>query len=85
MAKNKTKWKKETPAKEGWYWVKYRGKHGMTTCPAHLMIFKDGTRCLHSARNDFFVEGPGHGGLGMKYNGKLDKTLSFGPSMRVPK
>jgi hypothetical protein len=37
----KTKWVKETPTEEGWYWIKYRNKRNKTTvCPCLVTIFK---------------------------------------------
>ena len=81
----KVKWSKEIPKEEGWYWIRYRGKHGWVRCPCTVMHFKDGTNTVATARNDFFVEGPRHGGKGLKCHGKLDKNVSFGPKIPEPK
>lgn len=56
-----TKWVEETPTEEGWY------------CPCYVTIFRGGNlvgNVVHTARNDTFIEGPNHGGWGLKYNGK---------------
>lgn len=34
----KKHWSKTIPTKEGWYWVRYKGKHGITVQPAELTI-----------------------------------------------
>jgi hypothetical protein len=33
---NKKYWSKRVPVKEGWYWCKYRGKHGLVVCPCQI-------------------------------------------------
>jgi hypothetical protein len=79
------KWSKETPLDEGWYWIKYRNKRNKTTmCPAEVYHFEDKGSLVQSARNDTWMEGPNHGGPGLKYHGKLDKTIRFGPRIEVP-
>lgn len=79
------KWTKKTPANEGWYWIRYRNKRNTTTqCPCYVSLFGNGGCLVVSARNDTFVEGPNHGGPGLKYNGKLDKTIRFGPMIPEP-
>jgi hypothetical protein len=86
----KIQWKKETPIVEGWYWIKYRGKNGMTQCPAEIFIFDkhpDSTANLvNSARGDTWIEGPNHGGPGLKPKGQtiIDKTIRFGPQIEDP-
>ena len=80
----KAKWVKTTPTVEGWYWMKYRNKRNCTTtCPAYVTILDEAVVVV-SARNDTFIEGPNHGGPGLKYNGKLDKTIRFGPHIPIP-
>lgn len=32
----KTKFKKTAPKTVAWYWVKYKGKNGLTVCPAQV-------------------------------------------------
>jgi len=76
-------WSKKTPGVEGWYWMKYRGKHGMVKCPAQVVILSRGNM-VHSARNDTFFEGLDHGGWGLRYCGKLDKSIRFGPKIEEP-
>ncbi len=81
------KWSKKTPTEEGWYWIKYRGKRGTTMCPCQVTIFKSGLSgtAVRTAWNDWFMEGPNHGGLGLKEGGgKLDKTIRFGPKIPEP-
>ena len=86
----KVKWSKETPAIAGWYWIKYKGKHGTVSCPAEVIIFKPTAQSkmeanlVRSAFNDSWIEGPNHGGPGLKYHGKLDKTIRFGPKIEKP-
>ena len=29
-------WKAEVPKKEGWYWMRYKGKRGIVVCPAEV-------------------------------------------------
>jgi hypothetical protein len=80
---NLTEWSKETPTVEGWYWMKYTHKD-IYVCPAEVELFLDGTILVRSARGDYFVEGPHHGGKGLKYNGKRDESIRFGPSIPFP-
>jgi len=80
----KTKWAKEIPTEEGWYWVKYRNKRNKTTmCPARV-IWIDTYVCVDSARNDSFQAGPDHGGPQLSCHGKIDKTIRFGPRIIEP-
>jgi len=82
--KTKTKWVKETPAEDGWYWIKYKNKHQeYTICPCSVVHLNE-TTFVQSARNDTFFEGPNHGGKGLKYQGKLDKSIRFGPRIPLP-
>jgi len=47
-------WRKNAvPEKEGWYWCKYRGKHGMTVCPCQVYHFGNGF-LVRTARNDTY-------------------------------
>ncbi len=82
----KVKWTKETPEVEGWYWIKYKNKRNFfTVCPAQVINFAFG-RVVLSARNDTFMEGPNHGGWGLKYAGesKVDTSIRFGPKIEEP-
>ncbi len=82
---SKIKWVKETPAKEGWFWIKYKNKRKeYSVCPAQVFHFKGGTVAVRSSFNDNFVEGPNHGGPGLKYDGKIDKSIRFGPEIEIP-
>lgn len=48
-------WKKEVPEKEGWYWMKYRGKRGIVICPGQLKwASKDLYYMISTAKGDFF-------------------------------
>ena len=80
----KTVWVKETPKVEGWFWIKYRTGRSVTKCPCAVVHFKDGGTLVHTARNTSFMEGPHHGGPGLKYNGTLDKSIRFGPQIDIP-
>lgn len=86
----KATWTKATPTSEGWYWIKYKNKHGKyTVCPCRVTLFNDGGKyagsaIVHTARNDTFIEGPNHGGPGLKYDGKLDTSIRFGPRIEEP-
>lgn len=71
------KWSKDWPNKDGWYWVRYTGKHGTVQCPMRAMMMADGVKAGTSARNDFFVTGPG--------SLMRDNTLRFGPRIEEPK
>jgi len=89
VKKKKKNWSKEIPTQAGWYWIKYRNKHGITKCPACLNIFKTGT-VLTSAHNDSWVAGPNHGGpelKGWNTDGKfgVDRSLYFGRKIKIPK
>lgn len=80
----KTKWVKETPQEEGWFWIRYKGKNGTVTCPCTIYHFHDGSCLVQTARNDTFTEGPNHGGPGLKYAGKLDRSIRFGSKIEEP-
>lgn len=76
-------WVKETPAEEGWYWIRYRNKRGRTTeCPCRVTHFENLGTSVITFWNDYFHEGPKHGGPGLKYVGKVDKSIRFGD--RIP-
>lgn len=81
----KVKWVKETPVVQGWYWIKYKNKrNGYTVVPCEVNRFKDGAVVVHTAKNDLFMAGPNHGGPELKYNGKPDKSIRFGPALELP-
>jgi hypothetical protein len=73
----KTKWVNKAPDYAGWFWIKYRGKHGISKCPCEVTYFKGGA--LHgewiarTARNDSFYSHTG-----------LSKDVKFGPPIPVP-
>lgn len=71
----KTKWSKNIPLEDGWYWIKYRGKRGIVKCPARFyrFIFRNKQIWVaQSARNDLFGENA------------PDRTLRFGPRIEEP-
>jgi hypothetical protein len=70
--KTEAKFSKVWPDIEGWYWIKYKGKNGLVTCPAKLVILKE-TKVLSSARNDTFLQ-----------RELIDKTLKIGPRIEEP-
>ena len=77
-------WVKETPIVSGWYWMQYKNKRKtITVCPAYVDIMGIGT-IVRSAFNDTFIEGPNHGGPGLKYMGKIDKSIKFGDLIPEP-
>lgn len=84
-------WTKETPAVEGWYWIKYRVGNYVRKCPCYVTRMKIGISCnlVQTARNVSFFEGPNHGGWGLKciVDGKvkLYKSIRFGPAIQEPK
>jgi len=81
----KVKWVREIPQSEGWYWMKYKNKRGGNTIvPAEVIRFKDGSVVVSSAKNDSFMAGPNHGGPELKYDGKVDKSIRFGPAIEMP-
>ena len=86
----KVTWVKETPTEEGWYWMQYLGRENrITQCPANVILFTSENDGLNgalviSARNDTWVEGPMHGGPGLKNKGKLDNSVRFGPKIEEP-
>lgn len=68
--------------------MKYKNKRNKySVCPAYVTIFTGpglhGNFVL-SAYNDSFCEGPNHGGWGLKYDGKLDPSIRFGPKIEEP-
>jgi hypothetical protein len=77
------RWDKQTPDEEGWYWIEYQGKHGLVACPCRVTRLRD-TTVVYTARNVTFIEGPGHGGPGLRCDGVLDPTVRFGPAIEEP-
>lgn len=82
----KTKWVKETPKEEGWYWIKYKTGKENLTCPCAVIHLKEAIM-VRTAFNTTFIEGPNHGGKGLKWAGdtKVDKSIRFGPRIPMPK
>jgi len=85
----KTKWTKEPPKEEGWYWIKYKVGRKYRICPGVVYREQDGTIMVRSGFNTTWTAGPRHGGPKLKCwdkNGKFkeDKTLHFGPKIPFP-
>jgi hypothetical protein len=78
----KTNWTKEIPSEEGWYWIKYRNKYNMTVCPCSVVRFNSAV-VVTTARNTTFIQYLQSKQL--RYNGKIDKTVRFGPKIPIPK
>jgi hypothetical protein len=77
------RWDRRTPAEDGWYWIEYEGKHGLVACPCRVTRLRD-TTVVYTARNVTFIEGPGHGGPGLRCDGVLDASVRFGPAIEEP-
>lgn len=83
-------WTKKPPSAEGWYWVKYHGKHGLTRSPALVLNVKTigfsmplrGSKhiaMVEVARGGMFVFGRS------KEEERRQGVLWFGPCIPVPK
>jgi hypothetical protein len=76
----KKRWTKKVPQKDGWYWIKYRGKHGgKTKCPCEVTHFKaahfeDDLFIIKTARNDSFYS----------HSPKDWAEARFGPQLKIP-
>ena len=68
----KPEFTKEVPKENGWYWVRYKNKHGhIVTCPSGITFFKVMEKrewCLDTALGDFITD--------MK-----EGEIEFGPSI----
>jgi len=70
----KVKWTKTVPADEGWYWIKYRTKHGLAVMPCSVTRFKkDDIWIVQTARNDSFYS-----------HTPLTNDVRFGPRIEEP-
>ncbi len=76
-------WTAKVPAVAGWYWMRYKVGRHFRTCPGEVIHNQVGT-VVHSARNDMWIEGPLHGGPGLKCDGVLDTSVQFGPRIPEP-
>lgn len=76
-------WVKEIPTQDGWYWIKYKGKSGLSICPCGVSWLDD-TVLVQSARGACFMAGPRHGGPQLKYDGKVEPSIRFGPKIEPP-
>jgi hypothetical protein len=80
----KIKWSKKTPTEEGWYWIKYGSGTSFVKCPCRVVHVKEAS-LVYSALGPFFIEGPNHGGKGLKNGqGKRVNTIRFGPRLTTP-
>jgi hypothetical protein len=86
---SKSIWKKETPKEEGWYWIRYRNGNSMVYSLANLSILNYKSmrgNILRSFSGGHWIEGPNHGGAGLKRHDlerrpKIDTSLRFGPKI----
>lgn len=72
----KAKWTKEFPKQEGWYWVSFKGKHGIKVTPAYAERMDD-TLMVHVGSETFF-RGPDLPDQIKQYK------MSFGPTVPDP-
>jgi hypothetical protein len=77
----KTKWTRDLPTSEGWYWSKYRSKNGIATVPAQVTKIGDAIM-VHSARGSIWAKRGDQPLLSLE--GTLDKSLWFGPRIDKP-
>jgi len=47
-------WYEDIPSQDGWYWIKYTGKHGKMICPCNVYHTTNDVVIL-TARNDTFT------------------------------
>ncbi len=80
---DKPTWTKSIPSEEGWWWMQYQGKNGLVTCPASVVFVGDYVS-VRSARGDAFTAGPNHGGPQLRHQGRIDRTIRFGPAIEEP-
>lgn len=71
-------WTKKPPSAEGWYWVKFHGKHGLTRSPALVLNVKRITM-VEVARCGMYVFGRS------KEEEKRQGVLWFGPCIPIPR
>lgn len=85
--KKRTKWSKELPKSEGWWWAKFRCGNAVLKRPAFVTHLADGTNMVRSGTS-VWIEGPNHGGPGLKKQdiGRFskDRSLHFGPKIPEP-
>jgi hypothetical protein len=74
--KSPRKWTDVVPKEEGWYWVRYRTKHGLDVMPAAVMRMHAGLVAVRTARMDTYYWP----------RDKDDKTweIKFGPRLEPP-
>jgi hypothetical protein len=72
----KAKWTKDFPKQEGWYWVRFKGKHGWRVIPGY--IERMDRMKLVNVGNDLFFKGPHHEDQFKRYK------MSFGPKIEAP-
>lgn len=65
-----SRFSKKIPAEDGWYWIRYEGKHGRVECPAQIVHLSDAV-VIRSARNDIFAVG--------RHHRQTDPTLRIWP------
>jgi hypothetical protein len=72
----KARWSSRIPDDDGWYWVGYRGKHGLVTCPAEVVHVAGLGVSIRSARNDCWNEG--------LWRQDTRRGARFGPAIPAP-
>lgn len=81
--KGKVSWVKDIPKSEGLYWISYRNGKDKIITLCSVMILKGTGTTVTTTNDDFFVQGPKHGGPGphrfINHKWGLDKSVKFGP------
>lgn len=81
---------KNLPADSGWYWIKYRGRHGEVTVPCEVAVIGEST-VVRTARGDSFTDktrkpfGFSHALFGPKIELVLSKKMRKKPGKAQPK
>jgi hypothetical protein len=77
----------ETPKENGFYWIEFKEGRETVRMPCRVEHVNDSTH-VRTFSMRTFMEGPGHGGPGLKYqddSGKFKRLLSirFGPKITL--
>lgn len=68
---NTSKWTKTPPEEEGFYWCRYKGKHGLSRVPCEYVILGEGQWIVRTTGCASFTS-----------NNQED--LMFGPKIKMP-
>lgn len=74
----KSKWTNKFPSTNGWFWVRYEGKHGTVICPAEVsqMHYQSNpVTFVRTARSDHFNS---------DYVQRDFEEIEFGPEIIFP-